>query len=85
MCVGNYLGAFASYMRGSRTAGGPFRFETQGFAADGSADSPELWREAVSTNAHRLCRVLLAFLFALPVYDADGTGAYDTSTWPACD
>ena len=33
-------------LRGSRTAGGPSRFETQGCAADGTADSPHLWRAA---------------------------------------
>ena len=65
----------ACILRGSRTAAGPSRFETQGCAADGTADSPELWRAAtfcihvvVSNNAHRLCRVLLAFLFELPVW-----------------
>jgi hypothetical protein len=35
-------------LRGSRTAGGPSRFETQGCAADGTADSPALWRAATS-------------------------------------
>jgi hypothetical protein len=35
-------------LRGSRTAGGPSRFETQGCAADGTADSPELWRAVTS-------------------------------------
>ena len=33
-------------LRGSRTAGGPSRFETQGCAADGTADSPKLCRAA---------------------------------------
>ena len=33
-------------LRGSRTAGGRSRFETQGCAADGTADSPELCRAA---------------------------------------
>ena len=33
-------------LRGSRTAGGPSRFETQGCAANGTADSPHLWRAA---------------------------------------
>jgi hypothetical protein len=39
----------ACIVRCSRTAGGPSRFETQGCAADGTADSPELWRAATST------------------------------------
>ena len=38
----------ACILRGSRTAGGPSRFETQGCAADGTADSPELWRAVTS-------------------------------------
>jgi hypothetical protein len=33
-------------LRGSRTAGGPSLFETQVCAADGTADSPKLWRAA---------------------------------------
>ena len=37
----------------------------------------------VSTNAHRLCRVLLAFPFELPVWRRRRHSAYDTSTWPA--
>jgi hypothetical protein len=35
-------------LRGSRTAGGPSRGETQGCAADGTADGPELWRAVTS-------------------------------------
>ncbi len=35
-------------LRGSRTAGGPSRFETQGCTADGTADGPDLWRAAAS-------------------------------------
>jgi hypothetical protein len=38
----------ACILRGSRTAGGPSRFETQGCAADGTADGPDLWRAAAS-------------------------------------
>ena len=38
----------ACILRGSRTAGGPSRFETQGRVADGTADSPELWRAVTS-------------------------------------
>jgi hypothetical protein len=38
----------ACILRGSRTAGGPSRFETQG--RDGTADSPELWRAVTSAS-----------------------------------
>ena len=37
-------------LRGSRTAGGLSRFEPQGCAVDGTADSPELWRAATSAS-----------------------------------
>ena len=37
-------------LRGSRTAGGSSRFETQGYAADRTADSPELWRAVTSSS-----------------------------------
>jgi hypothetical protein len=37
-------------LRGSRTACGPPRFETQGCAADGTADSPELLRAVTSAS-----------------------------------
>ncbi len=40
----------ACILRGSRTAGAPSRCETQGCAADGTADSPELWRAVTSAS-----------------------------------
>ena len=39
-------------LRGSRTAGGPSRCETQGCAADGTADGPELWRAVTSASMY---------------------------------
>ena len=42
----------ACILRGSRTAGGPSRFETQGCAADGTADGPELWRAVTSASMY---------------------------------
>ncbi len=48
MRVRPWISRRACILRGSRTAGGPSRFETQGCAADGTADSPELWRAVTS-------------------------------------
>jgi hypothetical protein len=69
-------------LRDARTAGGPSRLESQGCAADGTADTQKTVARGdtcsyvgVSANAHRLCRVLLTFLFELPSGDADRTGA----------
>ena len=45
--VQKYLGR-VWILRGSRTAGGPSRFEAQGCAPHGTADSPEMWRAATS-------------------------------------
>jgi hypothetical protein len=45
------LKTHARSMRGSRAAGGPSRFEAQGCAAEGTADSsPELWRAVTSAS-----------------------------------
>ncbi len=47
MRVQNYLGALASCVVRERQVA-PSRGETQGCAADGTADGPELWRAATS-------------------------------------
>ena len=44
------LGALPSCVVRERSAGGPSRFEPQGCAGDGTADSPELWRSVTSAS-----------------------------------
>ena len=82
----------ACILRGSRTAGGPSRFEKAGCAADGTTDDPELWRATTSESMWDRLPTPTGFAgcsepsyMSSPSGDADGTGASDTSTWPACD
>jgi hypothetical protein len=49
-CACSKLSRRVCILRGSRTAGGSSRFETQGCTADGTAYSPELWRAATSAS-----------------------------------
>jgi hypothetical protein len=72
--VQNYLGALAP-LRGSRTAGGPVPWRDAGLRGrrdrrwPGSMARGDVCRHVeVSTNARRLCRVLLAFPFEHPIW-----------------
>ena len=65
----------ACILRGSRTAGGPVPLRGAGLRGRRDRRCPATVARGgicihvvVTTNAHRLCRVLLAFLFELPVW-----------------
>ena len=50
MRVQNYLGALASCAVRERQVARPVSLETQGCAADRTADSPKLWRAVTSAS-----------------------------------
>jgi hypothetical protein len=67
-------------------------FTRRGGATDRIANSPELWRAATSASMCEWPTMPTGFAgrswpscLSSPSGHADGTGALDTNTWPACD